>query len=362
MRRLMAMATMLLLAFALLPMQALAEEVPYAGYGEGFTDDWWVIPGDEEAPLGSTSEEELLEAGTTINSITLTGINTMFMPGQRPWFGCRVDKSDPNYANLTVAQEIWTVMTDDYTMPGRPLFGGAPGDVYSAPMLTPEEFLSYLPTTEFSYMFAILAPQGYTFADPLTVTYLGKDYEARVLGQGEESSTGRVFVTIFVRNLKGKVSYALPLYRMYNTKTSEHLWTRSKKEYDSAGSGSYADWKAEGVAWYVPERSSKPVYRLYNMKSGDHHYTTSAAEKDKLLASGQWRDEGVAFYSATAKDSNTIKVYRVYNSRLKRGQHHYTKSAAERDSLVKNNGWKDEGIGFYGYKVANPPSQNNPYG
>ena len=40
--------------------------------------------------------------------------------------------------------------------------------------------------------------------------------------------------------------------------------------------------------------------------------------------------------------------YRVYNSRLKRGQHHYTKSAAERDSLVKNNGWKDEGIAWYG--------------
>ena len=99
---------------------------------------------------------------------------------------------------------------------------------------------------------------------------------------------------------------------------------------------------------------AKPVYRLYNTKSGDHHYTTSMAEKDKLVGSGQWRDEGIAFYSATAKDTNTIKIYRVYNSRLKRGQHHYTRSAAERDSLVKNSGWKDEGIGFYGYSSAKP--------
>ena len=76
-----------------------------------------------------------------------------------------------------------------------------------------------------------------------------------------------------------------------------------------------------------------------------------AFSSDDLL---DWRDEGVAFYSATKKDTNTITIYRVYNSKLKRGQHHYTKSATERDSLVKNSGWKSEGVGFYGYSSANP--------
>ena len=134
----------------------------------------------------------------------------------------------------------------------------------------------------------------------------------------------------------------------------EDTFIQSVTMDDSCGSGGYKDWKAEGVAWYAPTGSSKPVYRLYNTKSGDHHYTTSAVEKAKLLESGQWRDEGVAFYSATNKDTNTIKIYRVYNGRLKRSQHYYTKNAVERDSLVENSGWRDEGIGFYGYSSANP--------
>ncbi len=43
----------------------------------------------------------------------------------------------------------------------------------------------------------------------------------------------------------GRVS----IYRMYNTETSEHLYTTNKAEYDSCGKGAYADWNAEGVAW-----------------------------------------------------------------------------------------------------------------
>ena len=54
----------------------------------------------------------------------------------------------------------------------------------------------------------------------------------------------------------------------------------------------YADWKAEGVAWYVPVSSAKPVYRLYNPNAGDHHYTMSVAERDFLVSVG-WNDEGV---------------------------------------------------------------------
>lgn len=145
-------------------------------------------------------------------------------------------------------------------------------------------------------------------------------------------------------------SNSVPIYRMYNTRTSEHLYTKSAWEYDSCGVGNYADWKPEGVAWDAPASSSKPVYRLYNLRSGDHHYTTSAGEKNQLVASGQWRYEGVAFYSAKPSDKGSVKIYRVYNGRLQRGQHHYTTSAKERDSLVKNNGWRDEGIGFYGLK------------
>ncbi len=138
------------------------------------------------------------------------------------------------------------------------------------------------------------------------------------------------------------------IYRLYNHKTSEHLYTRSKGEYDKLPVMTNGDWKQEGVAWMAPSTSAQPVYRLYNLRSGDHHYTTSAGEKASLLKSGDWRDEGIAFYSAARTDSGAVPLYRVYNRRLKRGQHHYTRNAAERDVLVAKHGWRDEGVGFYG--------------
>ena len=42
--------------------------------------------------------------------------------------------------------------------------------------------------------------------------------------------------------------------------------------------------------------------------------------------------------------SNEVEIYRVYNPNS--GEHLYTKSATERDTLVKA-GWKDEGVAFY---------------
>ena len=189
----------------------------------------------------------------------------------------------------------------------------------------------------------------------------GKDYR---LHYSDNDAVGEAMLEVIGRgNFIGRVSVpfkivdsapsTVPIYRMYNTKTSEHLYTTRAGEYNACGSGNYADWRQEGVAWKAPSRDSagaRPVYRLYNLKSGDHHYTTSTGERSKLLASGQWRDEGIAFYSADKASPNIIPVYRVYNGRLKRGQHHYTTSAVERDALVNSHGWRDEGVGFYGYK------------
>lgn len=139
------------------------------------------------------------------------------------------------------------------------------------------------------------------------------------------------------------------VYRMYNTKTSEHLYTTGLGEYNACGTGAYRDWRAEGVGWYAPASSSTPVWRLYNKKSGDHHYTSSKGERDTLIAKHGWTLDlsgQAAFYSG-----GDVPLYRLYNPRLMRGQHHYTTSTAERDSLVKNSGWRYEAIAFYGYKL-----------
>jgi hypothetical protein len=56
-------------------------------------------------------------------------------------------------------------------------------------------------------------------------------------------------------------------------------------------------WRDEGTAWWVPKdgaSGSVPVYRLYNPYSGEHVYTTDAREYAQVGAAG-WHQEGVAW-------------------------------------------------------------------
>ena len=322
-RMILALLFSFVFTLAMLPVRALADEVPYYRFD------------DEEAPLAAVAEEEPVEAGNVVTDIEITNLNTNFIPRVQPWWGTKLTSSDTSGRSVQLIWENWQGEYSSFHSTDRYYGTEASG--------APNEGVTY------EYTFVLRVDEPYTVPFDTTVTINGKKCSAVARGP---MNTGEFRYYYFFVDYRVKASQPVPLYRMYNTKTSEHLWTRNKKEYDSAGTGNYADWKAEGVAWYVPKQSAKPVYRLYNTKSGDHHYTTSAAERDKLVGSGQWRDEGIAFYSATAKDKESIRIYRVYNSRLKRGQHHYTKSAAERDSLVKNSGWKDEGVGFYGYGKA----------
>ena len=159
-------------------------------------------------------------------------------------------------------------------------------------------------------------------------------------------------VTEEAESLDANSGGTVNVYRLYNRKTSEHLYTTNKAEYDSLPFKTRGAWRWEGVAWRAPKKSSTPVYRLYNKGLGDHHYTTSKKERDNLTRKG-WRYEGVAFYS---DDAHRIPLYRVYNGRLKAGQHHYTTSVGERDSLVRKSGWRNEGIGWYGISGGAPVS------
>ena len=151
--------------------------------------------------------------------------------------------------------------------------------------------------------------------------------------------------TMLVLAFAPKIAYGEQfVYRLYNWRTSEHLYTTNKKEYDTLPTQTKGDWEREGVAWIAPDSSSTPVYRLYNKGLGDHHYTASENERDTLIKKYGWNDEKIAFYS---DDAHTIAIFRVYNGRLKRGQHHYTTNHGEARDLIKRYGWKDEGIAFY---------------
>ena len=159
----------------------------------------------------------------------------------------------------------------------------------------------------------------------------------------------------------------IPIYRMYNVRTSEHLWTKSKAEYDSCGRGAYKDWRKENVAWYSPNIPAPTdyyepkmstlgnyvyVWRLYDQyETGDHIYLTYGSEMDMYLSYGWQVDKGAGFWTLkkgnTIPKKTTIPIYRAYNSRLYRGKHHYTPSKVEYDSICKHNGWKPEGTKFY---------------
>ncbi|MDR2833745.1 MAG: C39 family peptidase [Streptococcaceae bacterium] len=82
-----------------------------------------------------------------------------------------------------------------------------------------------------------------------------------------------------------------------------------------------------------------PMYRLYNLSSGEHFYTASAYEKDSLNKIG-WTYEGIGWYAPSSGQG----VHRLYNPNA--GDHFYTLSTYEKDSLVRA-GWKYEGIGWY---------------
>ena len=101
-------------------------------------------------------------------------------------------------------------------------------------------------------------------------------------------------------------------------------------------------WNDEGTGWTAPKEGEN-VYRLYNPNAGEHHYTLSTVERDSLIAAG-WNDEGIGWRSDPAQ---RVALYRVYNPNEYANNHHYTKEAGERDILLSK-GWQDEGTAWYG--------------
>lgn len=138
------------------------------------------------------------------------------------------------------------------------------------------------------------------------------------------------------------------LYRLYNTLSGEHFFTTNKEERNQLLTSS--TWKEEGLGWSVSEASEAPIYCVLNPNTGDHHYTKDQNEYETLQTLG-WIGEGTRFYSATDQEQELVPLYRLYNPNHKgTGSHHYTADEKERDTLVSQ-GWNDEGIAWHGLKA-----------
>ena len=107
-----------------------------------------------------------------------------------------------------------------------------------------------------------------------------------------------------------------------------------------------AGWTYEEKGGWVAPTTGSPVYRLYNKTSGEHYYTMSSYERDSLVKAG-WNYEQVSFYSG-----GTVPVYCLFNPNAKGTQesHAYTVSSYEKDSLVSA-GWRYEKIAFYALRT-----------
>ena len=134
-----------------------------------------------------------------------------------------------------------------------------------------------------------------------------------------------------------------PVYRLYNTVSSEHLFTTNKSEYEvlsALGITGQDFWVGEGINWLAPT-TGNTVHRLYNKGLGSlgkssHYYTADATEIAKLLKNG-WKDDGASYQF---KSGGAVAIYTCYNEALG-SAHHYTSSKTEWLNL-KNNGWDIE--------------------
>ena len=137
----------------------------------------------------------------------------------------------------------------------------------------------------------------------------------------------------------------VPVYRLVNKKTSEHLFTSDENEYNVLrGNGSWTD---EGVAFKAVSADTKgatKVYRLVNKKTSEHLFTSDENEYNVLRGNGSWNDEGVAF---GAPADGTVPVYRLVNK--KTSEHLFTSDENEYNVLRGNGSWTDEGVAFKAY-------------
>jgi hypothetical protein len=137
-----------------------------------------------------------------------------------------------------------------------------------------------------------------------------------------------------------------PLYRLFNQRADDHLFTLSSAERDRAVA--QFGYRSEGIACYVfssQAAGTVPLYRLFNPRTDDHFFTVSAAERDSAVAMHGYRYEMVACYVFGSQAAGTVPLYRLFNPRS--GGHLYTVSVAERDRAVAQYGHRYEGIACY---------------
>lgn len=158
--------------------------------------------------------------------------------------------------------------------------------------------------------------------------------------------------SVGVNNVLATGGQKIPIYRLYNPNSGEHLHTMNDNERVFLMN---VGWKYEGISMLV-SNEGQSLYRLYNPNSGEHFYTLNDNERKSLQNSG-WRDEGIAWVTPWSG----VPMYRMFNPKARdAGSHHYTVSIGERDLLIAY-GWKYEGPSWNVLPMLLPSLPNDEY-
>lgn len=142
----------------------------------------------------------------------------------------------------------------------------------------------------------------------------------------------------------------VPIYRLYSPTFNRHHYC---DEYEANYLlTNYPEvWTLEAAAFYAyrnADNGTAPVYRLYNERLREHLFTMDANEKDTLVNTyeNSWKFEGVAFYVDPEPADGTVPVWRLYSDDLQ--THLLTTDVNEKERLLTD-GWHDEGVAYYVY-------------
>jgi hypothetical protein len=143
-----------------------------------------------------------------------------------------------------------------------------------------------------------------------------------------------------------------PVYRFYNNRLDKHFYTASYDEKQNI-QFTHPEWGYvyEGIGFYTHTTQvagSVPMYRLYNHKTDNHLYTISEDEKQNIIVNHpEWGYtlEGIAFYVYSSPTAGSIPMYRFYNHTSDR--HFYTLSEIEKTTLINGNLGPDISVGLW---------------
>lgn len=164
---------------------------------------------------------------------------------------------------------------------------------------------------------------------------------ALAVGLGSAYADDELLATTSTPEVATEATYpAVPIYRLYNPSSGEHLYTSDANECAVLGSG--GSWNDEGIGWYAPRDAGTPVYRLFDPISGDHLYTTDLNEKS-VLASRGWQIDNAN--TPLFLSEGTRPILRLFSTSS--GRHLITKDTNEY-RVLEQLGWQPEGIKLYG--------------